>query len=311
MLIKEFPNIVWLKKQIRENFQDRKAVDGILLKHPGWPNVVLNTKAKNAERKDIKGPFSLFLNLRGSSQVTIEGKRLDINEQCYTLSNDGQYYDLLINNDKPTETFNIHFGTQFYQKAIYALTHDANKLLDMPFEALSEEWNLGLHTRALDANCLTKLRGLKAAYEQGLDTYEEEELLFEVLSMVLSDCSEEIKRQQLMPFKSQAVKEEVTQRLYVARDFLHAHYDENLSLDVLAKISCLSKFHFLRMFKALFKCTPYQYQKQLRFQKASDLYRLGLSLEQIAPMIGMENASSVSRMFHKQAGVYPSQLVYE
>ena len=311
MLIREFPNLQWLKKQIREDFDDQTAVGGIRLKHKGWPSVVLNTQTNFTERKDIKGPFSLFVNLSGQSTVTIEGKALSINERCYTLSNAGQHYDLLIDAPQKTEIFNIHFGDLFYRKALYALSQHEINLLDSPFHTDSTEQNLDLHTRALGSSLRQRLLKLKSTYDFEPDEAREEEILFDVLQILLCENSREIARINQAPLKSKSAKQEVCKRMMLARDFLHAHNHEHLTLDLLAEISCLSKFHFLRMFKAIFQCTPYQYQKQLRFEQAKQLYGSGHTLEQIAPMIGMENASSVSRLFLKQAGAYPSQLIYE
>ncbi len=207
--------------------------------------------------------------------------------------------------------FNVHFGEQFFRKALYALGQHEAALLDSPFQTDGTEQNLGLHTRAMSSSLRQRLLKLKGAYDFEPDNAREEELLFDVLQILLCENSREIARINQAPLKSKSAKQEVCKRLMLARDFLHAHYHEHLSLDLLAEISCLSKFHFLRMFKAIFQCTPYQYQKQLRFEQAKQLYRSGHTLEQIAPMIGMDNASSVSRLFLKQAGAYPSQLVYE
>jgi len=311
MLIKQFPDIQWLKKQIREDFNDRKAVGGIPLAQKGWPSVVLNTQTRHVERNDIKGPFSLFFNLKGSSEICVDGKRQEINEQCYALSNAGQHYDLLIDNKACTQTFNVHFGEHFFNSAVYTLSQRSEFLLDNPFETGGTEFNLNLHSRHRTAHHNQAIQRLISAYDKCVETAQEETLLFELLCTVLGAESEEVRRMAAMPLKSRAIKVEIAQRLYVARDFIHAHYHETLSLDLLAQVSSLSKFHFLRLFKALFKQTPYQYQKQLRFEQCISLYQKGFTLEQIAPMIGMDNASSVSRMFHKQAGVYPSQMVYE
>ena len=311
MLIRQFPDIQWLKKKIKENFSDRKAIDDIPLKQSGWPNVVLNSQARFVERNDIKGPFSLFINLNGSSQVTVDGKSLKVNEQCYALSNAGQHYDLFIDNPGVTETFNIHFGEQFFQKSIYALSRGHEQLLDSPFLPTNEEHKLAFHSRPLAKGSGQALSKLVEAYRQPIDENEEEEHLYEVLAAILAECSSEVKRIGAMPLKNRAVKEEIASRLYRARDFIHAHYHQGLSLDLLAETSHLSKFHFLRMFKSLFRQTPYQYQKGLRFDRALQLYKKGHTLEQIAPLIGMDNASSVSRLFHKQVGLYPSQMVHE
>lgn len=309
MLIHQFPDIQWLKKKIREGFSDKTALNNVQLKHTGWPNVVLNTQIKQAERRDIKGPFSLFMNLRGKSTVQLDGKTFNLNEQCYAISNHGQHYDLIIDESHATETFNIHFGEHFYRKSLFVLNSTHPKLLDNPFEESPSELNLVLYTRPRDETLNDLVTQLITSYQYDMVEEREEEMLFSLLEEILTSNMSDISRIDAIPALSSANREEIAKRLLIARDLIHSCYNQSLSLDEISNVSCLSKFHFLRLFKAFFGLTPYQYQKQLRFSRALSLYRQGNTLEAIAPQIGMENASSVSRMFKKQANAYPSQLV--
>lgn len=306
MLLKQFPDIQWLKRKIREDFSDRTAVNDMPLERSGWPTVVLNTAVKHTERLDIKGSFSLFFNQSGKSQVRVDGKEQHIHEQCYGLSNAGQHYDLLIDEARPTETLNLHFGQHFFQQSVTALAKSHEALLDNPFSTDSQELNLLIGTRLKTEALSSKLQQLLISYQQP-DTVAEEEILFEILSLVLSSHSREIQRSALLPIKSKTSRLEVVHRLMQGRELLHARFDQTVALDELSKVSCLSKFHFLRLFKQFFGVTPHQYQQQLRLERAKALYREGHSLEVIASYIGMENGSSVSRLFRKQTGAYPSQ----
>lgn len=309
MLIHQFPDIQWLKAKIREGFSDKKAINDIPLKHRGWPTVVLNTKTRLADRRDIQGPFSLFVNLTGSSTIGIEGKQYNINEQCYTLSNSGQHYDLIVDNAHTTETLNIHFGEHFYQQSLKALSVSDQHLLDDPFEPLADSPLIAprslLRNTALDQ----RLGLLLSSYKKGESSEEQEGILFEILKQVMTANSREVQKTVSLPIKSGAVKKEIAARLFLARDYIHSHFDREIGLEELSKISCLSKFHFLRLFKQAFAQSPYQYQKTLRTRRAMSLYQRGITLEEIASQVGVENASSVSRMVRKQLGLYPSQLI--
>ena len=308
MLLRQFPDIQWLKRKIRDDFGDKTAVNNTALKHNGWPTVVLNAAVKHTDRRDIKGPFSLFFNQQGQSQVMVQGRQYTINEQCYGLSNAGEYYNLLIDQPQPTETLNLHFGQHFFEQSVEALSRSHEALLDNPFFTRSQEFNLSTGTRPRNAAINTLLTRLLASYQSENEAEAEEEVLFSLLSLVLTAHSQEIARTASLPLKSPSTRQEIGRRLMTARELLHSHYNQPVSLDTLSEASCLSKFHFLRLFKQQFGQTPYQYQKQLRLERAITLYRQGLSLDAIAPLVGMENGSSVSRMFLKHTGVYPSQL---
>ena len=131
MLLTEFPDLKWLQKQSRSNFEDGNAVNGKKLTKAGWPTVFLNTTSFGTERKDIVAPFSVFMNLKGSSPVQVENRVVTLDEDTFCLVNPGQTYDLLISeNSNATETFNIHFGENFYQDALANCIHSSKELLN-------------------------------------------------------------------------------------------------------------------------------------------------------------------------------------
>lgn len=308
MLIHEFPDIQWLKEKIRQGFSDRKAINDIPLKHRGWPTVVLNTKTKSAERRDIRGPFSLFINLSGSSSIGIDGKEYQINEQCFAISNAGQHYDLIIDGKQNTETLNIHFGEYFFRESVKALSESDQQLLDDPFESSGDNPLFTPRSLLRSEAMNQRLSWLLSGYKTG-NIDQQEEMLFGLLKGVMLTNNSELKKTASLPIKSRVVRKEIADRLFMARDYIHSHFYREVGLDELSRISCLSKFHFLRLFKHAFLQSPYQYQKALRINRAMALYKNGVTLEEIAHHIGVENASSVSRMVHKQFGHYPSQLV--
>ena len=96
MILREFPDIDWLKKQAQTNFADRKGVRGVELPEKGWPSVVMNARSSGTERKDIAGPFSIFLNLSGKSTIRTEGKHFHVHTDTYCITNKGRHYDLII-----------------------------------------------------------------------------------------------------------------------------------------------------------------------------------------------------------------------
>ena len=92
-------------------------------------------------------------------------------------------------------------------------------------------------------------------------------------------------------------------------DYIHAHLNEDLSLEQLASIGCFSKFHFLRLFKIAFNKTPYQFINEERVRMGRQMIeRTRIGINEIAHSLGFTNPSSFSRMFFNQTGLYPTQL---
>jgi len=113
--------------------------------------------------------------------------------------------------------------------------------------------------------------------------------------------------QQLPPVK-QSTKIELYKRLSYSMDYIHSGFCRAIELNTLAATACLSKYHFLRLFKLAYGLSPHQYIQQLRLEKAKQLLQDGsLAINDIADTLGFENSQSFSRLFFQRAGVYPSQ----
>lgn len=92
-------------------------------------------------------------------------------------------------------------------------------------------------------------------------------------------------------------------------DFIGHHLDEELSLEGLSEIFCVSKFHFHRLFTAFTGLSLQQYIRWLRLKRAA--YQLLVDKDQsilnIAINAGFESHEAFSRAFKKACGFSPSQ----
>src|ERR1041385_8265482 len=129
MVLNEFPDLTWLKQQINSRFENRIGVNGRILKEQGWPTVLLNVKTNGISRDNIKGPFSLFGNLKGSSFVKVENRKIKVTDDHFFITNSGQNYSLEVDERTETETFNIHFGDQFADQLIQSQLSPIEKML--------------------------------------------------------------------------------------------------------------------------------------------------------------------------------------
>ena len=91
-------------------------------------------------------------------------------------------------------------------------------------------------------------------------------------------------------------------------EYIDAHLDEELSLDVLSALAAFSKYHFHRQFSQLFGLGVHQYVQLVRLRCASR--KLAFSAEQriidIALESGYESPEAFARAFKKAVGQTPS-----
>ncbi|MEW6439889.1 MAG: AraC family transcriptional regulator [bacterium] len=92
-----------------------------------------------------------------------------------------------------------------------------------------------------------------------------------------------------------------------ACDLIHGRTAENLSLQEIAGEVGVSRFHFLRLFKASTGLTPHEYLLLRRLGLAKSLIRQGHSLVRAAHEAGFADQSHMTRRFKAAYGVTPGQ----
>jgi len=96
------------------------------------------------------------------------------------------------------------------------------------------------------------------------------------------------------------------ERLCRARRYIDECYDLPLDLTEISKQACLSRYHFLRLFRDTFETTPHQYLIQRRIEKAKELLRLrGLSVTDVCFEVGFQSLGSFSSLFRRCVGHAP------
>lgn len=91
-------------------------------------------------------------------------------------------------------------------------------------------------------------------------------------------------------------------------EFIESGMDSPIALQTLAEIAGLSRFHFLRAFKASTGLSPHQFVLAKRLAKARDLLEQSqLPIAEIARLSGFGSAAHIAKAFHAQVGMTPSE----
>jgi AraC-like DNA-binding protein len=95
----------------------------------------------------------------------------------------------------------------------------------------------------------------------------------------------------------------------IARDYLAAHFAEDLSLAELAVLAGVDRFHLLRAFRRALGLPPHLYQTQLRLRHARQLMLDGEPPAMAAVAAGFADQSHLIRKFKAAYGVTPGQYL--
>jgi AraC family transcriptional regulator len=122
-----------------------------------------------------------------------------------------------------------------------------------------------------------------------------EEMLLLLLSGLITISHDHRRLAENVPARRPATRRMLLGRLQRAREMIEDHQGRPLPLEELARASCLSKFHLLRLFKATFDVPPLEYADRCRVERGKVLLRqTRLSIGQVADRLGYVCCSSDS-----------------
>jgi len=92
-----------------------------------------------------------------------------------------------------------------------------------------------------------------------------------------------------------------------ARDFIEAHFNEDISVDQLASLSGRSPYYFMRVFARELGLPPYAYLIQTRVRRARGLLDAGHAPAAAAQAVGFCDQSHLTRYFKRLTGITPGK----
>lgn len=296
--------------KVRHHFPDLDGLKSMIARRraegEGWNTVILNVKTRSAERPDVDVPLSLFMNLSGASYCGIGSHNVRVTERTYFLSNAMQPYSLRI--QEPAETFNIHFGEQFTRDVLFSLYAKDEQAIHLPAQTQSGQV-VHFFERLYDYDERLMQLILSLHHAQATDNDNAlliDDYLYQILSHLVRVHQHDLKTLNQLSAVKHSTRLEIYKHLLRARDYMTGSFSETLTLDEIAGIACMSKFHFLRWFKQAFGLTPHQYITRRRIDHAKTLLaQTSLPVSDIVLLVGFESLGTFSSLFRRMNGVSP------
>lgn len=271
--------------------------------HPLVLNVGLAVHNADWNWKNVNSPFTrLYYVTEGSAQI-------ELPDGIYTLSPKHMYF---------IPAFTIHTNickSNFvhYYLHIYEDHYSDNDWLDhwkFPVEIEATDLDLALFKRLCEINPhMTLQKSDPTTYDNNptlmqnliknrqrafCDKVESRGIVFQLLSRFFKQGQSKIEMED--------------NRIAKTVLYIRKHLNEAIELEKLAEISCLSKDHFIRLFKKELGTTPLQYINQKKIEKAQLLLITEeLAVKEIAFQLAFEDYSYFNRLFKKIAGVTPQE----
>ncbi len=100
-------------------------------------------------------------------------------------------------------------------------------------------------------------------------------------------------------------------RIVQAKLFIDQRYVDKIDLENISDEAHFSKFHFIRLFKAIYGKTPHQYLTLVRIQKAIELLQTGKPVSEVCYSVGFDSLSSFSGLFKRTVGILPYEYLIQ
>src|SRR5437016_8743827 len=230
-----------------------------------------------------------------------------VNETGYLILNDQQPYEIYIDSPTRVESFIIFFPRSWAEQVLASLTLSPEKLLDEPQHMPRRPTRFFERFTPHDELVSPVLTTLRRAHKRGPlpDLWVEQKLRL-LLARMLQAQNDALRESDALSARRASTREELWRRLSRGRDFIHARFESALTLPEIASAACLSPFHFLRGFKAVFRMTPHEFLSACRVERAQFLLeRTELPVTEICFSVGFESLGSFSSWFSRLTGSSP------
>lgn len=114
-----------------------------------------------------------------------------------------------------------------------------------------------------------------------------------------------VRRGEMLPAREQTVYDP---KVALALNFIHENLGREISVEEIAEKAFLSKYYFMRLFKAQTGSSVHAYVRQKRLMNAARLIREGMRVSHAAAESGFKDYSSFYRAFRETFGVSPGEM---
>lgn len=284
-------------------------------------------RAKHGEMEGINNGFALFssenlfgenqktrlsvrFGLKGTQEYHIGSAHLKVNQNQFLVMNEGTEYTIAAQNNEDVTALAFCFNEDFVSDFVSYHRNTSQTLLDEfgLYDLKGEKLEFPLHTLLVNENVQNNIQTvLEAKAKYGTEEVDDYSIFNRVLYLIFSEFDSILKSFDHQGVVKKSTKVELYKRLSIARDYVQAHFMEDVNLNELSRVACLSPYHFHRAFKQTFGLTPKKFVTGLRIERAKWLLlNRPMSVQMVCQAVGFKDVSSFTRLFAGYTGSTPS-----
>lgn len=280
--------------------------------HWGHENAIVMGRAREVEFPPHTQTLSVKRAWGGEGEdYLLEGRRLRVDAERCLILNGGRHYGARIRSAQPVLSFGVFFRPGLAEELAHAAAQSLQQALadegDVARLPLSFAEHLRPAVGQLDAELIALRDAVLAGRGESLGDPADEAWLEERLQALLWRMLEAEpgwrRRSQTLAALSRSNHAELLARVDRATDFILSCHTQPMSLDDMAAVARLSKYHFVRLFRSVQGCTPMTYLTRARTRTALRLLREpALGLDEVAERAGLGSRQTLFRQLRRECG---------
>lgn len=272
-------------------------------------NAIFISKVNDFDSQLSSSHYAVKFPLKGIENYKIQNKEYSINNKNYLLANPGEEIYGFVKSNTPVIGVCIGFTNEFILKLSASIEQKLEGILDDPFYKKTSIEFISKKNRILsDQFSLTLQKVKHDILKNQLDKYNTDQFYISIAEALLKKEAQVFSNIESLPHIKASSKEEIYRRVCIMEDFIHSNYKNDITLDEIALVSSLSKYHALRCYNAIKKITPYQQILKLRLEESKRLIETGMSISDVAYEVNFSDYRSFSKKFKLYFGMTPSQF---
>lgn len=262
----------------------------------GNENTILCGLTRFAEYPRVMHPLSIKMAWGGREVYRLRRRDVHVREGSYLVLNEGDEYGSTLSSERPATSFSIFLRRGLADEIASARRLGIEKCMEQSADGAAAA-AFSPHLRGHDSHVSPRMRYI---YQRVMAGECSQEWLDEQAVLLVGDllraehaASEGTLR---LPATKASTRAELSRRLRLAADHIESHHEQPLPLETLARVACMSTFHFVRYFALLHGVTPHAYLVRCRTVAARQMVAAGCTdHDLIAERSGFGSRSSLCR----------------
>jgi AraC-like DNA-binding protein len=292
MLVRD--NIYQLRNDIKTVFPER------------FDNEIYNSFGKTATDQDViryTSNFSIKYIESGEEEYRINGRYKKVLANKMLIVNDKSKSSLI---SADANALSIFINPQIFTDCLQGMLK-TSKFLEEPFNDTDKTIFFFDDVQDVDRNLKHFFDRLTTNRNAILTI----DFFYELCEQILCSQNKLQTKINRLSGKKIATRMETFKRVEKGKEYINDTLTKAFNLDEVSKTSCLSKFHFIRLFKEVYGITPNRYHLLRKLGEVETCIKRNdnpYSLNEIAIDFGFSNYSLFYKQFKQVYGFAPSEL---